>query len=90
MSPSDATPERRSVAAAMGPADRPIPTDPESMLLPAEAAHFLSISPRTLEAWRLRGGGPPFTKIGARAVRYRRGDVVAWSTAGQRLSTSGK
>ena len=62
----------------MGPAGRPVPTDPESMLLPAEAADFLGISPRTLEAWRVRGGGPPFVKIGARAVRYQRAGLITY------------
>jgi hypothetical protein len=79
----------KSVAASTGPAGRPIPTDPDSMLLPAETADFLGISPRTLEAWRLRGGGPLFCKLGSR-VRYRRSDLVAWSTNCQRQSTSGR
>ncbi len=74
----------------LGPAGRPIPSDPDSMLLPAEAAHFLGMSPRTLEAWRVRGGGPVFSKIGTRAVRYRRSDLIAWSAGRQRQSTSGK
>jgi predicted DNA-binding transcriptional regulator AlpA len=72
----------------MGPAGRPIPTDPESMLLPAEAAYCLGVSPRTLEAWRVRGGGPPFSKIGARAVRYQRAAVLAWAANRQRQSTA--
>jgi hypothetical protein len=35
------------------------------------AAEFLGVSVRTLQAWRVRGGGPPYCKIG-RAVRYQR------------------
>ncbi len=47
-------------------------------LTTAQAAQFLSVSPRTLEDWRLRGGGPPFRKYG-RLVRYLRGDLIAFA-----------
>jgi excisionase family DNA binding protein len=36
-----------------------------------EAAVYLNVSPRTLQAWRLRGGGPEYVKLG-NAVRYDR------------------
>lgn len=72
-----------------GPAGRPIPTDPDAMLLPAEAAHCLGVSPRTLEAWRVRGGGPPFAKIGSRSVRYQRAAILSWASSRQQQSTSG-
>lgn len=39
-----------------------------------EAAKFLGLSRRTLEAWRFRGGGPAFKKIGG-AVRYKITDL---------------
>ncbi len=42
-----------------------------------EVAGWLKISQRTLQAWRQRGGGPPFIKIG-RLVRYRASDMVSW------------
>lgn len=34
-----------------------------------DAAAYLDVSHRTLQAWRLRGGGPEFVKLG-RSVRY--------------------
>ena len=71
-------------------AGRPIPTDPEAMLLPVEAAAVLGVSPRTLESWRTRGGGCPFVKIGTRSVRYPRGVLLAWAADRQRQSTSGQ
>lgn len=40
-----------------------------------EVAKLLNVSPRVLEAWRCRGGGPTFVKISVRCVRYRRDDV---------------
>jgi hypothetical protein len=42
-----------------------------------QAAEFLAISPRTLQAWRVTGGGPAFKKIG-RAVRYDSTDLAAF------------
>ena len=39
-------------------------------------------SPRTVEAWRIRGTGPRVTRVGPRMVRYRLSDINAW-LAGQ-------
>jgi hypothetical protein len=44
----------------------------------AEAARRLGLSPRTLEKFRVNGGGPPFTKLGRR-VMYRIGDLNGWA-----------
>lgn len=33
-----------------------------------QAAEVLGVSPRTLEDWRLRGGGPVYRKVGRRLV----------------------
>jgi len=69
------------------PAGRPIPRDPDVLLFGAEAAYLAGLSVRTFEALRLKGGGPPFVKLG-RAVRYRRSDVLAWTAGKVRRSTS--
>ena len=50
-------------------------TDPDAALNENQAAEFLGQSVRTLQAWRVRGGGPTFVKIG-RSVRYRRRVLV--------------
>ena len=42
-----------------------------------EVAALLQMKVSTLRAWRLRGKGPAFLKLGA-AVRYRREDVEAF------------
>jgi len=42
-----------------------------------ELAKWLGLSPRTIEIWRWRGGGPKYTKTG-RYVRYRKGTVREW------------
>ena len=46
-----------------------------------ELAKLLDVSPRTVQAWRLKGVGPRFYTISKRCVRYRREDVEAWLTA---------
>ncbi len=71
------------------PAGRPIPQDPEAALFEAEASHLAGPSVRTLQALRLRGGGPVFFYAGSRrAVRYRRRDVLDWIEQRIRRSTS--
>jgi hypothetical protein len=43
-----------------------------------EAARFLRLSPRTLEKYRVIGGGPPFRKFGRR-VLYALDDLEKWA-----------
>lgn len=73
---------------ADAPAGRIIPTDGDALLFQSEAAYLTGCSGRTLEAWRLHGGGPPFIAIGRRAIRYRRRDLLDWIDARRRRSTS--
>ncbi|MCU0894850.1 MAG: helix-turn-helix domain-containing protein [Rhodospirillales bacterium] len=70
------------------PAGRPLPADHAALLYPAEAAHILGLSPRTLEHYRIAGGGPPYVSIGRRCVRYRRSDLIAWIDSRCRRHTS--
>lgn len=51
-------------------------SEPE-LLTNAEAAAFVRLSPRTLEKFRVLGGGPRYKKLGAR-VRYSVDDLRAW------------
>ena len=53
----------------------------------AQAANFLNLSIRTLQAWRVRGGGPVFCRLG-RCVRYRQRDLEAFLGARVCASTS--
>jgi predicted DNA-binding transcriptional regulator AlpA len=53
----------------------------------AEAARYLSLSPRTLEKHRTYGTGPSYRKIGGRVV-YAVADLNAWADVGTRTSTS--
>lgn len=47
-------------------------------LTPQQAAAYLAVSRRTLEAWRMKGGGPKYHRLTARAVRYRRDELDSW------------
>jgi hypothetical protein len=51
------------------------------------AAALLGISPRTLEKYRVCGGGPTYRKLGAR-VLYAIEDLDAWVAQAIRNSTS--
>lgn len=54
-----------------------------------EVARRLCLSLSTLRNWRYAHRGPPFVKLGLRAVRYRVADVQAFVAAGERVSRDG-
>lgn len=54
-----------------------------------QAAELLSVTVRTMQSWRVTGGGPPYVKLG-RAVRYIKSDLEAWILKGKRQNTSFK
>lgn len=54
------------------------------LLSETEAAALLALRVTTLRNWRARRIGPKYSKIGARAVRYRVADVQAFIDAGVR------
>lgn len=56
-------------------------------LTEVEAAEILAVSPRTLQQWRVKGGGPPYQKFGA-ACRYDPDALAAWIDAQTRNNTS--
>jgi predicted DNA-binding transcriptional regulator AlpA len=64
-----------------------ITADPDAALNENQAAEFLGLSTRTLQAWRVRGGGPPFVKIG-RSVRYQRRVLIEFQAAHTVTSTT--
>lgn len=78
-----------STVVADQPAGRAIPRDDDAALYEAEVGHLTGLSVRTIQALRLKGGGPRFFLAGnRRAVRYRRRDVLAWVETRMRRSTS--
>jgi predicted DNA-binding transcriptional regulator AlpA len=53
-----------------------------------QAAALLNVSVKALQAWRSRGGGPKFLKIGGRLVRYAMSDLESFVLDALRTSTS--
>lgn len=60
----------------------------DSLIPENEAATFLAHSVRSLQNWRVRGGGPRFVKVSRRSIRYRRRDLIAWAEERLRQHTS--
>ncbi|RUX27826.1 DNA-binding protein [Mesorhizobium sp. M2A.F.Ca.ET.042.01.1.1] len=60
---------------------------PPRYLRTSEAAHFLSLSARTLEKHRTYGTGPAYRKLGGRVV-YSVDDLQAWAQRGAMTSTA--
>ena len=48
------------------------------LLMPGEVANLLGVKPKTLEAWRASGEGPPHVKVGRKLIRYDPADVAIW------------
>lgn len=48
-----------------------------TLITTAEAATYLTLSPRTLENWRTRQEGPPYVKMGT-AIRYDTAALAQW------------
>ena len=53
-----------------------------------EAARFLGLSASTLEKMRLTGEGPPFVRLGARALGYDVDELREWLKSRRCTSTS--
>ncbi len=51
------------------------------------AAAILGLSVRTLQRWRVEGGGPSFYRFGKRRL-YKRDDLLAWAEPQKSGSTS--
>lgn len=53
--------------------------NPDTLITTKQAAELLAIRPNTLATWRSENRSPvPHVQVGARAVRYRLGDVWAY------------
>ena len=62
--------------------------DQETLLTEKGAADFLDLTPRCLQAWRSREGGPRFVKNSSGCIRYRRSDLLEWVQERLRSVTS--
>lgn len=60
----------------------------DQLLTEKQAAELICYTPRALQNWRVRGGGPAYVKVSARSVRYQRSDVLDWIKARKRQNTA--
>ena len=88
--------EREAVRAAVEDGAPAVPVDAadeeetemnDKYMNTREVAAYLGLSPRTLDRYRVKGGGPAFHRFGG-CVRYLRADVAAWAAARRVRSTS--
>ena len=69
-------------------AEPTVQTLPCALLTEDQVAQVLNVSNRTLQTWRLRGGGPKFVRISSRCIRYQPCDVAAYINQRIVVSTS--
>lgn len=69
------------------PANCQVPNTAE-ILTVEEAAEYVRLKKNTLDIYRTKGNGPPFIRISAGAVRYRRSDLKKWLESRIVTSTS--
>jgi predicted DNA-binding transcriptional regulator AlpA len=58
------------------------------LLTQTDVAALLGLSPRTIEDWRVRGIGPRFIRLSARAVRYDPYAVASWVASRQEVAST--
>ena len=71
-----------------GDPSRDLPAFWAALITERDAAKFLGLTDRTMQAWRRKGGGPRYVKISSRCIRYRREDLREWADARVRTSTA--
>ena len=52
-----------------------------------QTAKYLNISKKSLQRWRFNRQGPPYVKLNAKTIRYRREDLDQWMK--ERIVTTG-
>ena len=68
--------------------DISIPIDELALMNEEQAAAFLGVTKRALQAWRINGSGSKYVRISARCIRYRKADLIEWSENRLQTSTS--
>ena len=64
-------------------------SEPQGLLTTEQAATWLGTTKRTLEDWRVRGGGPDYVKLRGSLVHYRRSALDAFVNAWTYKNTGG-
>ena len=60
----------------------------EALLTEQQAASLLNVNPRTMQKWRIQGGGPRFVRMSRRCIRYWPKDLRDWVQNRIKSSTS--
>jgi predicted DNA-binding transcriptional regulator AlpA len=60
----------------------------DELLTERDAATFLKLSARTLQNYRVAGGGPTFVRLGLRRVGFLKSDLLAFAAQRRFTSTS--
>lgn len=76
--------ENSALSARQEPAGRAA----RELLSEAEASTLTGLSRRTLQRFRVNGGGPLFVKLGTRRVAYARAAIDTWISARTYRSTA--
>jgi hypothetical protein len=58
------------------------------LLTPNQVATALGVTERTLERWRMRGGGPPYVSLTRRTVHYSKQPLAALVSARVKENTA--
>ncbi len=53
----------------------------DAYLKEAEVADFTGFTRETLRRWRVINEGPPYHKVGPRAIRYLLSDILNWMSS---------
>jgi predicted DNA-binding transcriptional regulator AlpA len=65
-----------------------LPEDDDDLLTTKQVADWLGMSDQWLEVGRGKGYGPPYVRLSARGIRYKRNDVVNWLKRRSRFAPS--
>jgi predicted DNA-binding transcriptional regulator AlpA len=86
--PEPPKPTHGIIGRPRGPPPPAAPPIQPRVLRTPHAAKYVGLTASTLEKMRLVGSGPPFVRLGARAVGYAIGDLDSYIDARRRTSTS--
>lgn len=83
-----ATDRGTNMNASAPPAARLSDLSPDQFVDDTRAAELLSLSRSYMRALRVKGGGPRFSALSRKAIRYRVGDLLEWAASKAAGSTS--
>jgi phage terminase Nu1 subunit (DNA packaging protein) len=64
-------------------------TSSNALIDERDLSRMLGVSVRTVQAWRVKGGGPAYLKLNNRLIRYRVTGIKDWLAGQARSNTSG-